>query len=384
MGLSGLVAVRPVFIMRSLDRPPDRIRVDANERAGMTKILTISANGIPFSGRAGEILLDCALRSGVDYPHDCRAGRCGSCLTRVVSGATLGGESLQRGMVHACRARVLGDAEVTFEKLPTVVLVKGSVRSLIRRGYDVTEVRIDLDEPLNFHPGQYCKFKFRGYPERPFSPTWPADGSRRSGDLVLHVKRVRDGLVSNALGNEISAGHPVTVEGPFGSAFYRPDNGQRLVLVCGGTGFAPILSIAMAALADDPLREIHLVVGTRKIDQLYMVSCLTALRRFPGIRFTVTAAEVPEGIDFIRQGTPADFIPDLTASDVVYAAGAPTMVTRVAGACEVVGAEFHCDPFDPAQHANSRTLADVRRKLGDLFRRQSHWSETAGASAAGT
>ena len=38
-------------------------------------------------------LLDAALMNGVELPHDCRSGYCGTCRVRVLSGHTFGGAS---------------------------------------------------------------------------------------------------------------------------------------------------------------------------------------------------------------------------------------------------------------------------------------------------
>lgn len=333
----------------------------------MGKTHAVIANGTQFAAKSGDVILDAALRSGIQYPHDCRAGRCGSCLTRVLKGVTFGGESFQRGTVHACMARVLTDVELAFDKLPPVDNIRGEVASVERRGIDVCEVGLSLSQPLHFYPGQYCRFKFRGFPARSFSPTWPANGTRRVHDITLHVKQVRGGLVSNALGGTITTGHRVEVEGPFGAAFYRDESAARLVLVAGGTGFAPILSIAMAALGDDPLRNIEFVIGTRTIKQLYMAPGLLALKRYPGISFTITANEVPDHISVVRQGGPADYLPELLASDAVYAAGSPAMVTRIAEAAEIAGASFCADPFSEGPVAESywvQQLAKLRAGRG--------------------
>eukprot|EP01036_Dinobryon_divergens_P056468 gene56468-75401_t len=220
----------------------------------MPKLHSITANGTIFAARSGDVLLDAALLQGVPFPHDCRVGRCGSCLTKVVRGATLGGASLQRGMVHACQARVFSDLHLEFEELPPVRSVNAEVISLLARSIDVTEVGLRLDGPMPFRAGQYCTFKFRGFPARSFSPTLPADGSTTSADMTLHIKRVRDGRVSTALGDTILTGHRLRVEGPFGAAHFRPGGSGRLVLVAGGTGFAPILSILAAALRENPDR----------------------------------------------------------------------------------------------------------------------------------
>lgn len=337
----------------------------------MSKTNLVTANGSQFSAKRGEVILDAALRSGLRYPHDCRAGRCGSCLTKVVSGVTFGGESFQRGTVHACMARVLTDVELAFDKLPPVALIRGEVASVKRRGHDVHEVGLTLSQPLHMLAGQYCRFRFKGFPARSFSPTWPATGERRTHDLTLHVKQVRDGLVSNALGDTISSGHRVDVEGPFGAAFYRSESAGRIILVAGGTGFAPILAIARAALADDPLRDIVVIVGARTVKQLYMAQALVALKRYPGIRLTVTANEVPDHISVVQHGGPADHLPTLLATDTIYAAGAPAMIARIAEAADMVGAPFHSDPFTAGPVAENYWMQQFARlKSGMAAQRQ--------------
>lgn len=312
----------------------------------MQKRHSIVANGTRFTARTGELLLDSALTEGVQFPHDCRVGRCGSCLARVTRGTTLGGSSLQKGMVHACQARVFSDLEVSFEDLPPVGEVSAVLSSLHSRCPDVVEVGLRLSERLPFRPGQYFSFKFRGYPARPFSPTLPADGSPTSDDMTLHVKRVRGGRVSTALGNDIVPGHRLKIEGPFGSAFYRPGGSGRLVLVAGGTGFAPILSIASAALNEKPEREIVLVVGARAAKSLYMAHGLVKLQRLPNVTIIATAVTAPDHLPAVRPGGPESHVPQLTGDDTVYAAGAPSMIEAIAELAERAGADFYSDPFE--------------------------------------
>ena len=48
--------------------------------------------GDAFHARAGQTLLDAALMAGVDLPHDCRSGHCGTCRCAVVEGAVDGGD----------------------------------------------------------------------------------------------------------------------------------------------------------------------------------------------------------------------------------------------------------------------------------------------------
>src|SRR5476649_529358 len=70
----------------------------------MSNFRNVTVRGRVFKVRAGDVLLDGALANGVEIPHDCRAGTCGTCLVQVKKGQTVCGETHTRGMVHACQA----------------------------------------------------------------------------------------------------------------------------------------------------------------------------------------------------------------------------------------------------------------------------------------
>ena len=72
----------------------------------------ITINGSSFQARRGELLLDAALNNGIDLPFDCRAGHCGTCCVRLVSGEVQGGQGSEPGIVHACQCRIVGDAVI--------------------------------------------------------------------------------------------------------------------------------------------------------------------------------------------------------------------------------------------------------------------------------
>jgi NAD(P)H-flavin reductase/ferredoxin len=311
----------------------------------MAKKLTIVANGQPFSAYPGDMLLDAALLQGIDLTHDCRAGQCGSCLVRVLGGEFLGGQTAQPDMIHACQARVFSDAQIKYEKMLPPGRISGKLARVENLSSDILGLTIKLNEPSNHLPGQYYKFAFRGFPARCYSPTAPFAGRPNKKILPLHVKIVRDGAVSPKLGNIIQPGHAVSAEGPFGSAFLRPQRQHRLVLVASGTGFAPLWAIAEASVRLQPNRPLLLVVGARRLSSLYMIPALQRLAGFPAATLIVTLQEPQTASRYARQGTPIQHLPSLEATDIVYAAGAPALVDAVGSAASRSGAEFYADPF---------------------------------------
>src|SRR5262249_59389781 len=91
---------------------------------------------------------------------------------------------------------------------------------------------------------------------RRYNPTVSMEDFTERDFLHLQVRRIPRGRVSAAIGGGIREGHRVKIQGPFGLAFLRPASLNRLVLVASGTGFAPIWSIAVAAIRGHQRRHI--------------------------------------------------------------------------------------------------------------------------------
>jgi 3-phenylpropionate/trans-cinnamate dioxygenase ferredoxin reductase subunit len=311
----------------------------------MRKIHHVVVNGEPFSARRGDVLLDAALTAGVHIPHDCRSGHCGSCRVQIVSGTLFGSDGRE---AKACQCRVIADVEVAVDEMPEVTTVNGVVTALQDLAPDVVELCIALQDPFDYLPGQYLQVQFRGCPARCYSPTVPMDsfGDRRS--FHLHIRRVPNGRVSSALGTEINVGHRVKLTGPFGSAFLRPGLRHPLVLVASGTGFAPIWSIADAAVRENPQREIVLLVAARTMESLYMIPALWRLASCPNVSIVPITSKRQSASPVVRSGSPVDHLPAIQRNDIVYVAGAPPLVQAISEIARTSGAACYADAFAPS------------------------------------
>jgi 3-phenylpropionate/trans-cinnamate dioxygenase ferredoxin reductase subunit len=188
--------------------------------------------------------------------------------------------------------------------------------------------------------------RFSGYPSRPFSITHPLRGNPNSRSVWFHVRRMKDGRVTSSLGKRITPGHRVTLTGPYGSAHFRPNLG-RLILVGTNTGFAPIWSIAVAALREKPKRRMMIIAGGRTIESLYMGPALARLNRFPNV-LVVPVCSTPQTLSTaVKPGRPTDYLPRLLPTDVLYACGAPGMVDSIKSIAALTGAVCYADPFLP-------------------------------------
>ncbi len=331
----------------------------------MARAHQVTINGDSFLARRGELLLDAALNNGIDLPYDCRAGHCGTCCVRLVSGEVKGGEGAEPGIVHACQCRIVGDVVVERKEPSGVRTVEGVLSSLRPLSPEVMEVGIRTDRALPYHAGQYVQVHFKGYPSRPFSITHPLGGDPSSSTVWFHVRRMKDGRVTPSLGKRIRPGHRVTLTGPYGSAHFRPNLDGRLILVGTNTGFAPIWSVAAAALRENPARSMMIIAGGRSIESLYMGTALARLARFPNVVVVPVCSTPQTAFPAVMLGRPTDYLPPLVPTDVLYACGAPGMVDSIKSIAARSGAVCYADPFLPT--TDDRTEASIlTRAMGWL------------------
>jgi len=330
----------------------------------MARSYEITVNGQSFPARRGELLLDAALNNGVDLPYDCRAGHCGTCCVRLVSGEVHGGEGSEPGIVHACQCRIVDDVVVEKSQPSDVRTVEGVLSSLRPLSSEVMEVGIRTNGALPYHAGQYAQVCFDGYPSRPYSITHPLRGNPNSRLVWFHVRRMKHGRVSSSLGKRIRPGHQVELTGPYGSAHFRPNLDNRLILVATNTGFAPIWSIAVAALRENPEREMTIVAGGRSLESLYMIPALVQLARFPNVHVVPVCSARQTLSRAVKPGRPTDYLPGLMPTDVLYACGAPGMVDSIKEVAAHVGAVCYADPFLPTDDTIEKSV--LTRAMGWL------------------
>ena len=299
-------------------------RFEVIGRVSMSFDLVI--NGKTVKANRGETLVDAGLSGWVAIPHDCCSGQCETCRVTVVSGQVDDQGTADKRTVLACQAKVIGNAAIAFEHVAEVTKRSGLVTGISQLASDIVEVAVLLDTPVTMRPGQYLSVKFAGFPARDLSPTVRFDGSAAPGELIFHIRRYPGGLVSTQIGATIKPGHRVQVRGPFGGAFLREGDGP-IVLIGGGTGWAPIWSVAAAARREQRHRELIVIAGSRDAEGLYMRRSLDWLRD-DGVREVIATAETG-AVNPVMRGRPTHYLPSLGPEDTVFVAGPPPLVDAV-------------------------------------------------------
>jgi NAD(P)H-flavin reductase/ferredoxin len=316
----------------------------------MSDTCQLVINGQPISARFGETIVDAGLGGWVIVPHDCRTGQCETCRVTVVSGSVDDQGTADGRTVLACQATVDGDAVITFEEVPAAIKVAGIVAEISKLSPEVIEVAVALQSPLEYRPGQYVRAKFAGFPAREYSPTCRLDGTFDPNELIFHVRRLPGGLISSQLGATIRPGHRVALNGPFGHAFLREGEGP-LVLVAGGTGWAPIWSLARAARHEQRHRDVVVIAGSRDPDNLYMRPALNWLID-DGVRDVIATTEI-DAARPILPGRPTHYLPSLGLEDTVHVAGPSGLVDAVKRKARTAAARCYADAFLPSVQAPS-------------------------------
>jgi CDP-4-dehydro-6-deoxyglucose reductase len=329
--------------------------------------------------RAGQPLLEAALAAGLNLPHSCKSGHCSSCRARLRAGqiqypgvlrpAGITAAEADSGQILLCQARAMSDlvldarliANATDVEIKTLPCRIASITPLAP---DVMQVwlRLPAVETLRFQPGQYLDVLLEGGRRRSFSIANPPHDSDQ---VELHVRRVSGGGFTERLfgtsGNAndpLHVGSLLRIEGPLGQFIYRPGAGPVL-MIAGGTGFAPLKSMLRHILEDgsDNGRDLHLYWGARRPPDLYEESTAqTWARRYPRFRFDTVLSDTDEAeagsqrrLGWVHEAVLADH-PDLTGFEV-YAAGPPAMIEAIRASFPEHGLDpdrLYFDSFDYA------------------------------------
>lgn len=202
----------------------------------------------------------------------------------------------------------------------------GRVLSHEMRRFDIAVIRLSLDQPMRFTPGQAVTVESDLRPKiwRPYSI---ANAPRADGTIDLHVRLVDGGSVSTPLVRSLKVGDRLRLGAPFGRLTLDGDSQRDLLLVAGGTGLAPIKALIEQLTARPRPARTHLFFGARTEDALYDLVALEKLAA-EHTWLTVTPA-VSEQDDYRgERGALADVVArhGPWADRDAYVCGSPAMV----------------------------------------------------------
>lgn len=333
--------------------------------------------GLDMEVEEGETILNAAFRQGVMLMHGCKEGQCSACKSLLIDGdvellkySTFALSDPERESDHIllCRTLAYSDVEIELlnfdeDVLSHAIAVRdfaGALSAVEALTHDIIRVVIDLDQPMKFWAGQYADITLPGAGvTRSFSMGNPPGEQQR---LEFLIKKYPGGAFSSALADGVSVGDAVAVRGPFGTCFRREGRNGPLILVGGGSGMAPLLSILLDQAASGEDRPVRFFYGARTRRDLFGLDIFARLEaEMPDFRFIPALSEPEDGdawdgetglIHEVLRRHLAD-IDDVEEADA-YSCGPPPMIDAALPVLQVAGVDperIYFDKFTPATSA---------------------------------
>ena len=351
----------------------------------MSPRVTLQPIGEEIECAGDETVLDAAFRQGYNLAYGCREGQCSACKCFLVEGEValkrystfaLSESEQSNGYTLMCRA--MPEQDLVVELLhydPDAYRLEHAIRdgraevvAVEALTHDITRLHLRVIEPedFSFKPGQYVDVHVPGAEgvTRSFSmANVPGDGH-----IELIIKRYPGGRLSGMLDGGIAPGQEIGFTGPYG-AFHLRRSDRPIVMIAGGSGMAPILSLLRQLAAEGTQRPVRFFYGARTEQDLFYGDLIAELgAKLADFRFTpVVERFVHEAVDeYLASGE--------IGTDVEgYLCGPPPMIDAaqdmLAGRHSVSEQRIFHDKFTTSADAGGEAAATEAaapvKRLGD-------------------
>lgn len=287
------------------------------------------STGKRFEVLPDQSILASALAQGLVLEHSCKTGRCGVCKTKVITGKTtvlqneesLSEQEQQDGLILTCCRTATTNVSLDIEDLGFLAGVETKtlpcrIDALAKLSNDVIQVTLRLppNQPLRFLSGQYIDLIANGI-RRSYSI---ANAPRDDNKLVLEVRQVEKGQMSDYLFHPAKVNDLLRIEGPLGTFCLR-ESMKTPLFIATGTGIAPIKAMIESLPSNQP---ITVYWGGRVAEDIYWKDTPDNVNLIPVL------SRADDGwmgkCGYVQQAVISDHI-DLSTV-VVYACGSESMI----------------------------------------------------------
>lgn len=337
--------------------------------------------GIDIEVEEDETILTAAFRHGLLLMHGCKEGQCSACKSFLLDGDldmerystfALADYEREEGYVLLCRSHAYSDLEIELINYDEEVLRSGvaikdfetTIRSLEWMTPDIRRLILEVNgpEPLRFSAGQYVDITIPGTTQsRSFSmastPTTP-------DRLEFLIRVYPGGRFSSLLADGgLGPGDHLALNGPYGVCTLRPSSKRDLILVGGGAGMAPLLSILRTLAESRSERRVTFYYGARGRRDLFYLDEIASLgAALPSFRFVPVLSEPVEGESWDgERGLVTDTVEreeqDLSEKEA-YLCGPPPMIDAAMVVLRNKGMDdafVHFDKFTVSAEAEATT-----------------------------
>jgi CDP-4-dehydro-6-deoxyglucose reductase, E3 len=234
-----------------------------------------------FQSSGDLTVLEAALSQGLNLPYSCKNGDCNSCSAKLISGViesidgeliTVNEDSNKPTFILTCQCKVKSDCVLHVDYYPELddivsCITPTKVHALNFPNPDIAilTLRLAQNAVLNFLPGQFVDFLWEGN-KRSYSIASRVLSEKKL--LEFHIRRVVGGFFSQIIFEQLKVDQLLRIVGPQGT-FFLHESEAPIILLAGGTGFAPIKSIMEQLITSESERTVVLYWGGSKPSLLY-------------------------------------------------------------------------------------------------------------------
>lgn len=324
----------------------------------MKKII-LQPSGKEIECPSGETVLSVLEKQGYALPNNCRAGACGECKIKVISGEfdqgfvmdmALSKTDKAAGYGLMCMAKPTSDVlEIEFgtdnampKLFPPVENSWHIVTDKISRTDKILELKLaPLGKPIRFWPGQYAMLG-DGSDEHPLRPYSIANAPKQSGELSFLITNEPNGRTSPWIHEEINVGDSIKVNAPYGTFLGDPSVNTPILCLASGSGLAPILSLLNAYLSRGNKNHVTLLFSAKtKKDLLHFGEMKYLESKYVNFKYkyTLTKESNPEsGLEGRIEKVLPNILPDLSDYSI-YIAGGISFVDSCRKSVDSLGAQ---------------------------------------------
>jgi len=231
----------------------------------------------------------------------------------------------------------------------------GTVSELVQETPEAVTIVLDVPDWPGHVAGQHVDIRLTAPDGYQAQRSYSIASGPEEGRLALTVERIEDGEVSPYLAGVLQEGDELELRGPIGAHFsWRVEDGGPLLLVGGGSGIVPLMSMLRHRAAHGGDVDTRLLVSARRRGDLLYAPELEALAG-PGLAIHRTLTrERPDGWDGFDRRVDAAMLeyvgPPPAERPRVFVCGPTGFVEQVADALVELGHEpgaIHAERFGP-------------------------------------
>jgi len=204
-------------------------------------------------------------------------------------------------------------------------------------------LRLESDAWPGHLPGQHVDVRLTAEDGYQAQRSYSIASAPAAGRLDLTIEEIADGEVSPYLSEELRSGDRLELRGPIGGYFtWTEANGGPLLLVAGGSGVAPLMSMLRYRATIGSAIPATLLYSSRSWDEIIYREELERLSADPAVRVihTLTRSH-PDGWDGYTRRVDAAMLEDAAVEPepgrLAYVCGPTQFVENVASDLVALG-----------------------------------------------